>query len=110
MAGRAWRGKSQANRGTRLGSPHYLVDAQQNGASVNHPIVLAQSGRLSYDFDQWVKSNLAAFRREMTERVEATVSILQAAIIVFLQERPSLREWTGILMVGAGVLVLAIKK
>jgi transporter family protein len=28
---------------------------------------------------------------------------------VFLGERPSLREWTGILMVGLGVLVLAFK-
>jgi len=29
---------------------------------------------------------------------------------LFLDERPSVREWTGILMIGAGVLVLAIKK
>lgn len=29
---------------------------------------------------------------------------------LFLNERPSLREWIGILMVGAGVLVLALKK
>lgn len=28
----------------------------------------------------------------------------------FLGERPSLREWTGIAMVAAGVLVLAIKR
>lgn len=28
----------------------------------------------------------------------------------FLGERPSLREWLGILMVGTGVLVLALKK
>lgn len=28
----------------------------------------------------------------------------------FLGERPSLREWIGIAMVGAGVLVLALKK
>jgi len=28
----------------------------------------------------------------------------------FLGERPSLREWFGIAMVGAGVLVLALKK
>jgi len=40
------------------------------------------------------------------------LSLLLVAVfaVVFLQERPSLREWTGILMVGAGVLVLAIKK
>ena len=30
--------------------------------------------------------------------------------VAFLDERPSLREWTGILMVGAGVVVLAIKR
>jgi bacterial/archaeal transporter family protein len=29
---------------------------------------------------------------------------------VFLGERPSLREWSGIAMVAAGVLVLAIKR
>ena len=29
---------------------------------------------------------------------------------VFLEERPSTREWLGILMVGGGVLVLALKK
>jgi bacterial/archaeal transporter family protein len=30
--------------------------------------------------------------------------------VVFLQERPSAREWLGIGMVAAGVLVLALKK
>jgi len=29
---------------------------------------------------------------------------------VFLQERPSGRDWLGIAMVGAGVLVLAMKR
>jgi transporter family protein len=29
---------------------------------------------------------------------------------LFLKERPSLREWIGILMVGSGVLVLAFKR
>ena len=29
---------------------------------------------------------------------------------IFLQERPSLREWSGIALVAAGVLVLALKK
>jgi len=28
----------------------------------------------------------------------------------FLGERPSVREWTGILMVGAGVLILGLKR
>ena len=30
--------------------------------------------------------------------------------MLFLHERPSEREWLGILMVGAGVLVLALKR
>lgn len=30
--------------------------------------------------------------------------------VVFLQERPSGRDWLGIAMVGAGVLVLAMKR
>ena len=39
-------------------------------------------------------------------------SVVLVAIFAFflLGERPSLREWTGILMIGAGVLVLALKK
>ena len=36
--------------------------------------------------------------------------LLVVFAVIFLKERPSLREWTGILMVGAGVLVLAFKK
>lgn len=30
--------------------------------------------------------------------------------VLFLQERPSFREWTGIALVAAGVLVLAFKR
>jgi len=29
--------------------------------------------------------------------------------VIFLGERPSVHEWVGILMVGAGVMVLAFK-
>jgi transporter family protein len=36
--------------------------------------------------------------------------LVAAFAFLFLHERPSLREWTGILLVGAGVLVLAFKK
>ncbi|MEX8499276.1 EamA family transporter [Leptothrix ochracea] len=40
------------------------------------------------------------------------LSLVLVAIfaVVFLQERPSLREWLGIAMVAGGVLVLAIKR
>ena len=40
------------------------------------------------------------------------LSLLLVAVFafVFLDERPSVREWVGILMVGAGVLVLAIRR
>jgi bacterial/archaeal transporter family protein len=40
------------------------------------------------------------------------LSLLLVAVLaaVFLHERPSMREWTGIAMVGAGVLVLAIRR
>lgn len=40
------------------------------------------------------------------------LSLLLVAVFafLFLHERPSLREWTGILLVGTGVLVLAIKR
>ncbi|HPQ45398.1 MAG TPA: EamA family transporter [Syntrophales bacterium] len=39
-------------------------------------------------------------------------SLLLVALFafIFLGERPSMREWTGILMIGAGVLVLAFKR
>jgi transporter family protein len=40
------------------------------------------------------------------------LSLLLVAVFafLFLHERPSGREWTGILLVGAGVLILALKK
>jgi transporter family protein len=40
------------------------------------------------------------------------LSLLVVAVfaVLFLNERPSVREWVGILMVGAGVFVLAFKK
>ena len=40
------------------------------------------------------------------------LSLLLVAVFafLFLGERPSAREWTGILMVGTGVLVLAFKR
>lgn len=39
------------------------------------------------------------------------LSVLLVAVfaVIFLHERPSLQEWFGILLVGAGVLVLAFK-
>jgi len=39
-------------------------------------------------------------------------SLLLVAVfaVLFLGERPSIREWTGIIMIGAGVLVLALKR
>jgi len=40
------------------------------------------------------------------------LSLLLVAVfaVCFLGERPSGREWTGIVMIGAGVLVLAFKR
>jgi transporter family protein len=40
------------------------------------------------------------------------LSVLLVALFatMFLGERPSVREWTGIALVGAGVLLLAIRK
>ena len=40
------------------------------------------------------------------------LSLLLVAVFafLFLHERPSGREWTGILLVGAGVLILALRK
>ena len=40
------------------------------------------------------------------------LSVLLVAVfaVLFLHERPSVRDWTGFLMVGAGVLVLALKR
>ncbi|MEI6810133.1 MAG: EamA family transporter [bacterium] len=40
------------------------------------------------------------------------LSLLLVAVfaVVFLGERPSVRDWTGILLIGAGVLILALKR
>ena len=40
------------------------------------------------------------------------LSVVLVAVfsVLFLNELPSVREWLGILMVGAGVLVLALKR
>jgi len=40
------------------------------------------------------------------------LSVLLVAIfaVMFLDERPSVRDWLGIAMVGAGVLVLSLKR
>ena len=40
------------------------------------------------------------------------LSLLLVAVFafLFLDERPSVREWAGILLIGAGVLVLAFKR
>jgi transporter family protein len=39
-----------------------------------------------------------------------SVLLVTVFAVAFLGERPSLREWLGILMVGAGVFVLAFKR
>jgi transporter family protein len=39
-----------------------------------------------------------------------SVVLVAVFAVVFLGERPSLREWAGILMVGAGVVVLALRR
>lgn len=39
-----------------------------------------------------------------------SVVLVAVFAVLFLHERPSLREWLGILMVGAGALVLALKR
>lgn len=39
-----------------------------------------------------------------------SVVLIALFACIFLGERPSVREWTGILMIGAGVLVLAFKR
>jgi uncharacterized membrane protein len=39
-----------------------------------------------------------------------SVVLVAVFAVVFLNERPSVREWLGILMIGGGVLILAIKR
>ena len=39
-----------------------------------------------------------------------SVVLVALFAVAFLNERPSLREWLGILLVGLGVLILAIKR
>jgi transporter family protein len=40
----------------------------------------------------------------------APVDKFSLLLVAVFGERPSIREWTGILMIGAGVLVLAFKR
>ena len=39
-----------------------------------------------------------------------SVVLVAVFAVLFLNERPSVQEWLGILMVGGGVLVLALKR
>ena len=39
-----------------------------------------------------------------------SVLLIAVFAFLFLDERPSIREWTGIFLIGIGVLVLAFKK
>lgn len=39
-----------------------------------------------------------------------SVVLVAVFAVLFLHERPSVREWLGILMVGGGVLMLALKR
>jgi transporter family protein len=39
-----------------------------------------------------------------------SVLLITVFAAIFLGERPSMREWVGILMVSAGVIVLAFKR
>jgi transporter family protein len=39
-----------------------------------------------------------------------SVVLVAVFAVLFLHERPSVREWLGILMVGGGVLMLAMKR
>lgn len=39
-----------------------------------------------------------------------SVVLVAVFAVVFLGERPTFREWVGILMIGAGVIVLALRK
>jgi len=39
-----------------------------------------------------------------------SVVLVAVFAVLFLHERPSVREWLGILMIGGGVLVLALKR
>lgn len=41
---------------------------------------------------------------------KASVILVAIFAVVFLGERPGLREWTGIALVAAGVVVLALKR
>jgi len=49
-------------------------------------------------------------RPTLAEVPLAELSVVAVFAVLFLHERPSVREWLGILMVGAGVLVLALKR
>jgi transporter family protein len=42
--------------------------------------------------------------------VDFSLLLVDVFATIFLHERPSVREWVGIGLVGAGVLILGLKK
>jgi len=59
-----------------LGHPIILRHARQRAAALAD----TQSGRLRYDFDERIKKSVRDFRREMLERIEATIAGIETAI------------------------------
>jgi GTP-binding protein EngB required for normal cell division len=59
-----------------LGHPLILRHAHQRADE----LVDMQSGRLRHDFDERIKKSMQDFRREMHERIEVTISGIEAAI------------------------------
>jgi bacterial/archaeal transporter family protein len=45
-----------------------------------------------------------------TDSTKLSLLLVAVFATLFLHERPTPREWTGILLVGAGVLVLGFKR
>lgn len=59
-----------------VGHPIILHDAQRRAAD----LTTTQAGRLSYDFQERIKANVQAFRRETTERIGGTLVGIESAI------------------------------
>lgn len=59
-----------------LGHPLILRHARQRAAELAE----MQSGRLRHDFEERIKKSVHDFRREMLERIEATIAGIEAAI------------------------------
>ena len=59
-----------------------------------------------------MRNILVIFKKELKSYFASPIAYLLLAIfaVIFLHERPSLPQWLGIGLVGAGIVILGLKR